>query len=81
MDHEEIPTWQFFHVQSKTWTWRSAKRSSEGFLSLLEATTDARKHGFDPTIHYWTAATGGRTTHYRPGKAPVNVPSSQDPPA
>ena len=53
--------------------------AANSFISLDQATADATKHGFDPFSHYWIARLNGRTTHYRPGKTPLNLPASEEP--
>ena len=79
MPSMDQPTGQFIYGAAGTeWTWRSEGGYSEaGFEGLLAATTDAKAHGFDPLVHYWTATVDGRTTHFRPGLTPVNQESAK----
>ena len=73
--------WLFICSKGGLWTWRSADSFAVAtFTDLDAATADATLHGFDPFTHYWTANSGGRTTHFRPGKDPLNLPSTEDPP-
>ena len=73
------PKWLFTR-SGGTWTWRSANDSaSKPFPNLDAATADAVTHGFNPLLDYWTATSNGRTTHYRPGKAPINLPYGHEP--
>jgi len=73
-----VPSWLFTSVGNRMWTWRC----SDTFVSprketLAAAIADAREHGFDPDAEYWVVISDGRTTHYRPGKAAVNLPAAE----
>lgn len=73
-------SWLFICSKHEMWTWRSAYSAARiDFHSLDEATADATSYGFDPFVHYWTANRSGRTTHFRPGMAPINVSSEIEP--
>ena len=75
-----VPSWLFLCAADRTWAWRSANAHGDLLPSLDVAIMVATKHGFDPFAHYWTATIDGRTTHYRPSRTPVNLPSNEDPP-
>lgn len=78
----DVAQWLFICARDGTWTWRSANSAASSPLPNLDAAViDATAKGFDPFIHYWTTTTRGRTTHFRPGQTPVNLPSDEDPPA
>jgi hypothetical protein len=72
--------WEFICAADKTWKWRFGAGESGPFASLDAATANACSHGFDPFTQSWTSTADGRTTHYRPGKPPVNLPSGVEPP-
>ena len=76
-----VPSWLFSRSSAtRKWTWRSTNElPSEAFRSLDAATAHAIAHGFDPFVQYWTATNNGRTTHFRPGQKPVDLPSGEDP--
>ena len=85
MPHTEImplakPDWVFTRAANRTWAWRAIPNKGPGedsrsFPSLDTAAADAIKHGFDPSNEYWVTNVNRRSTHFQPGKAPVNLPS------
>ncbi|HZM45140.1 MAG TPA: hypothetical protein VFC14_09945 [Burkholderiales bacterium] len=75
----EPGSWEFTCHEDQTWTWRFGAGESGPFSSLEAATANATSHGFDPFSQSWTATVDGRTTHYQPGKTPVNLPSGKGP--
>jgi hypothetical protein len=82
MPANNVPKWLFTCAGNGTWTWRSDNAAASGPLRTFDdATMDAARFGFDPSVHYWTAINKGSTTHYRPGGAGVNLRSDEDPPA
>ena len=72
--------WEFTCSTDGTWKWRFGEGESGPFSSLDAATANATSHGFDPFSQRWTATMDGRTTHYRPGRTPVNLPPGVEPP-
>jgi hypothetical protein len=76
------PQWVFTRTANRTWAWRrmAVKGNGNAFISLDQAAADALKHGFDPFTQSWIARIDGRTTHYRPGKATVNLKADETPP-
>ena len=80
------PQWVFTCGANGTWAWLERRKdgaldlSADVFISVDEATADATKHGFDPLRDYWIARIDGRTTHYRPGKATLNLKTEETPP-
>jgi hypothetical protein len=73
----DAASWEFICDEDQTWTWRFGAGESGPFSSLEAATANATSHGFDPFSQSWTATVDGRTTHYQPGKTPVNLPSGK----
>jgi hypothetical protein len=73
-----VDRWEFI-CDGRTWTWRFGTSTHGPFSSLDAATVSAASHGFDPNTQYWTATIAGRTTHCRPGKPTVNLPSGMEP--
>ena len=79
------PQWVFTCAANRTWGWRAMPKgigdgeAVDSFINLGQATADATKHGFDSFSHYWIARVNGHTTHYRPGKTPLNLPVSEEP--
>ena len=73
----EPASWEFTCHEDQTWTWRFGAGESGPFSSLEAATANATSHGFDPFSQSWTSTVDGRTTHYQPGKTPVNLPSGK----
>jgi hypothetical protein len=80
MSSDSAP-WEFVCAANGTWTWRFGAGSSGPFQSLDAATANAASHGFDPFSQSWQATVDGRTTHYRPGKTPQNLPAGKDRPS
>ena len=76
--------WEFVGAEGETWTWcridGSVQCSSAAFSDFAVALRDATINGFDPGRNYWLVMSKGRTTHFRPGKTPINLPSYEDPP-
>jgi xylulokinase len=72
--------WEFICSTDGTWKWRFGAGEEGPFSSLDAATANATSHGFDPFKQSWTSTVDGRTTHYRPGRTPVNLPSGVEPP-
>jgi len=64
-----------------TYTWRSAHDggTSDPFSGLPTAVADAIDNGLNLTSDYWIVQMNGRTTHYRPGKMPINLPTGEEP--
>ena len=79
-----IVRWEFIHGYGQ-WSWRAVRAyskisgSASAFVSLDVAKAHATVIGFDPFSQYWTATNDGHTTHYRPGKTPVNLPCGETP--
>ena len=74
--------WEFARITGRTWTWQFAKgATSRAFSSLDAATANANNHGFDRFTCSWTATLNGRTTHYRPGRMPLDLLDGMEPPA
>ena len=76
--------WDFIESSNRLHKWRNVGAAgetyaSESFLSL-ELAADAIQRGFNPDTDYWTVTAGGRTTHFRPGRSAVNLPSGKAPP-
>jgi hypothetical protein len=71
--------WDFI-CSDGTWKWRFGEGESGPFSNLDAAFSNATSHGFDPFSQRWTATVDGRTTHYRPGMTPVNLPEGVEPP-
>jgi hypothetical protein len=77
--------WDFVESPDMLHRWHSvrtdgATRVSDSFASLELAKADAIRLGFDPDTETWTVTAGGRTTHFRPGRIAVNLPSDEAPP-
>jgi len=70
--------WTFICSPEGIWSWRFGEGESGLFSSFDDAAANATSHGFDPFSHSWTSAADGRTTHYRLGKTPVNLPSDME---
>jgi len=81
-----IHHWSFVAAGDSTWCWHTvlcdgtASEKSRRFHSIAAASVNAEIHGFDPFNHYWTATVARRTTHFRPGKSPVSLPTDKAPP-
>ena len=75
-----ITRWEFVQEKNGTWTCFAVHEGGcrgaalRSFPTLSAASEYAMKYGFDPVTKYWTATSNGQTTHYRPGKSPVNLP-------
>ena len=69
------PRWQFVCEIDQVWTWRAVRTVSAPFVNPQAAMENAARCGFDPLNCYWTLTTDGRTTHYRPGKTPIDLPT------
>ena len=74
------PQWAFICANDR-WTYRSADGRVGGpFVSYGWASADAADHGFQPLSQYWTVTLDGRTTHYRPCRATLNLKAGEKPP-
>ena len=77
--------WDFVESADRLHRWRTVRTNgdphvSEAFVSLALAKSNALEQGFDADIDCWTVTNNGRTTHFRPGLMPINMPSGQSPP-
>ena len=77
--------WDFVESEDRLHRWRTVRTNgdphvSEAFEGLELAKSDALEQGFDPDTDYWTVTNNGRTTHFRPGLVPINMPSGQSAP-
>jgi hypothetical protein len=50
------------------------------FPNLESAKADAVEQGFTYDTDRWIVTIDGRTTHYRPGHAPINLMTGEAPP-
>jgi hypothetical protein len=75
--------WEF--VLSDDGTWRycqvdgGIRCPSEIFSDFGSALAHATTEGFNPASEYWMVKSLGRTTHFRPGRNPINMPSGKEP--
>ena len=69
-----VPRWKFVCETDQTWTWRAVRTVSSPFVNHEAAMENAARCGFDPLSCYWTLTADGHTTHYRPGKMPIDLP-------
>src|SRR5262245_21734813 len=83
---DDIHHWAFVAAPNHRWNWHlvlndgNRDLKSPPFYSFAAATAHATIKGFDPCAHLWTATVNGRTTHYRPGRNPINLPAGEEPP-
>ena len=83
-DNDSMVRWEFCQDHNNLWKHRymharSIGAFSETFTDLAAAIADAEHRGLDRKSQYWTVHSGGRTTHFRPGRAGVNAPSGMEP--
>ena len=76
--------WEFTRAADHTWTWRRTASgvalSTSGVFPNYGATAaDACNNGFRPQTDHWLVTSQGRTTHFRPGRAPINLPAGTEP--
>jgi hypothetical protein len=68
---------------AKYWTWRlltidgSIERTSGELKDYGAGVHDAIVNGFRPAADYWVVETWLHTTHYKPGKRVVIIPSEE----
>lgn len=74
-----VPDWRFTRETDRTWRWRALGTVSAPFVTCEAAMEDAAQCGFDPPSCYWTVTLSARTTHYRPGRIPINLPDTVQP--
>jgi hypothetical protein len=72
--------WRIERGDASTWCWFCPDGKSSGaFHSLSAALKDADRTGFLSASEYWAVTVDGRTTHFRPGRGGVNLPSGEMP--
>ena len=83
--HSFPSRWEFIRASNGKWSWKATSTDgkifaqADTFFSLDLATASATTQGFDPFLQHWMTTFDGRTTHFRPGKNPINVTVGEAP--